>query len=806
MSWQDKIRNKKCKLCDLHKSAQHVCLMGSGPKKAKVMIVGEAPGAREDEAHRAFVGPAGQLLNEMLELARLRREDVYITNVVKCRPPGNRTPERVEIRTCSGEYLEAEVRKVRPDYILALGNPALQALLRRSGITRHRGDLGRYQDSVVFPTFHPAYILRSPQFRGDLEADFERFGRMVRGVQQDQETRIRTVRTRAQLESAIRFLRKQRVLSYDIETHEDRGYRPAWADDAAIISIGFTWTAGQAIVIPLYHQESPFHDNWREVATYIAKKLLDNDGVIYVGHNGKYDSNYILSVCGVPARLTFDTMLAAHMLDENRLKGLKPLSQTLLGVGAYAEDTRRLYWKPWRRVAIYNGKDTDYAYQLFLIFREQLKKPENRRIARVFVKLMMPASDALVRVEARGMWWDRERHDERFEQVLKQQDKNYQTILKYTKNKRINLRAPNQVGRWLFGELKLPMLELTPRGAPSTAESVLLRLARLRRKGKPVRALLEYRKLDKQISAYFNSYPRHADYKDRIHCRYKLYGTVTGRLSSENPNLQQVPRTPFMRGLFGAPKGWMFVEADYSQIELRLIAWVAQDPVMRRIFLTGGDPHLTTAMELTGRPAKDVQPEERKRAKGVNFGYAYGMGERKFIEYARDSYGLDVTPEESHESRETYFRTYAALPAWHDRQRRLVRQDGFVTSPFGRVRHLPQVWSGDKGVRHEAERQAINSPIQSCGSDLMLLSLVRLETLLRPRDAFIVGTVHDAINFQVRNEALDYYLPIIRETMEDTSVARQKFGVEPDVPIEVEVKYGQHWGEGRVWDPERSAV
>jgi uracil-DNA glycosylase family 4 len=794
MAWQDKIRNPKCRLCSLHEEAEHVCLMGTGSKRAKIMIVGEAPGAREDEEHRAFVGPAGQLLDEVLQRARLDRSDVYITNSCKCRPPGNRTPDRSEITTCSDAYLRAEIDKVDPDFILALGNSALYALTRRTGITRARADLTTVAGRKIFPVFHPAYILRQPQHRGDLDADFARFGQIIRGEDKAPKTKVRVVKTLGQLRGVCRILETQPEIAYDIETNELQ----EWREDSAIVSIAITTVPGESIFVPLWHRESPWKDDWQEVLR-ILKPIFERSDAKYIAHNGKFDARW-LAQFGIYVLQTFDTMLSAHMLNENRPKELKSLAQTLLGVPPWAEHKRNLQNMVMWRLALYNGRDTDYTFQLRDQFREEIRKPEERRSARVFVKLMMPASNALTRVERRGMWLDQERWEVRYAEALRIREGYREAMLKHvpkSKRRTINFNSHPQVAQWFFRDLELPILERTERGAPSTKESVLLQLAK--RHAAP-RAMLEYRRVEKWITTYFRPYGENHDKHSRIHTSYRLFGTVTGRLSSSGPNLQQVPRDKFVRSLLGAPRHWSFVEADYSQIELRIAAWLANESVMRRAFHTGADLHLQTAAATTGKFPGEITSEERKKAKAVNFGFLYGMGHRRFVDYALDNYDVEVTEEEAYATRERFFQAYPGLRPWHDRQRRLVQRYGFVSSPFGRMRRLPTVWSEDRGLRAEAERQAINSPVQSCASDFMLLSLIRLEDLLRPRVAFIVGTIHDAIGFQILNSEVDEYIPLIKRIMEDTKVAERKFGVRPSVPIEVEVKVGQHWGEGEVWN------
>jgi len=326
---------------------------------------------------------------------------------------------------------------------------------------------------------------------------------------------------------------------------------------------------------------------------------------------------------------------------------------------------------------------------------------------------------------------------------------------------------------------------------PSTAESVLLQLAAQHPAPK---LLLEYRGYKGHLEKV-TSWLEKADERGRVHTNYKLFGTVTGRLSSEDPNLQQVPREGIMRTCFGAPDGWAFVEADFSQVELRIAAMLSGDPTLRSVYLTGGDAHTKTASEVSGKAPGLLTKEERKKAKPVNFGFLYGMGSAKFTSYAFDNYGVKFSAAESEKVRNTFFETYPMLRPWHARQRRTVHRYGYVTSPIGRVRHLPNINSRDEGVRKDSERQAINSPVQSFASDLMLTAMVRLHYMLKAGEARIVGTVHDAILFEIRLDKLKKWLPVIKQTMEDVDVIRRWFGYDIDLPIVAEVSYGKYWGD-----------
>jgi DNA polymerase-1 len=565
-----------------------------------------------------------------------------------------------------------------------------------------------------------------------------------------------------------------------------------WEDNQRVVTLGVSWSEGRAAVIPIHHQS--VENNWYRVLREL-KPILEDKSKRFIAHNGKFDCKWLAKE-GIYVPLTFDTMIAAHLLDENRPKGLKILSQMLLGADDYDEDTKDCYNANLKRLAIYNGKDCDYTLRLYYIFREQLKKEP--RVARVFKKLMMPASDVFTRIELIGTYIDPERHAERTvtteETLLRIERFMNQFLPKGMET--INYNSPQQVALWLFTHLKLPILERTKTGAPSTAEGVLLRLAS---KHRAVEALLKYRKWSKYLSTYLRPYERR-DHKSRIHPSYRLTGTTTGRLSSAEPNLQQVPRSSFIRGIVGAPPGWQLMEADYSQIELRLAAWMANERTMLDVLAAGEDLHDNTARSIA--TSLRVKYDRVIWGKHPNFGLLYGMYPKKYVEYCRDNGGLEISLDEAEEVYDTFHATYPALRRWHRRQIRLAYRYQRVSSPIGRIRHLPDARNANDSVRMEAERQAINSPVQGLASDLMLFSAVRLAKILDPRRSRLVGSVHDQLLLEVREDAVGDIAPLVRRTMEDTTALKRVFGVRLEVPILVEIKVGTHWSEGTTFTPD----
>lgn len=770
-----------------------MCLVGDGPVPANIMVIGEAPGYREDEIGRPFSGASGRLLDEVLATYKLDREQAFVTNVVKCRPPENRTPKKkTEIDVCR-HYLDDEIAAVKPNFILLVGNSAL-SLVKKSGIMKHRGTWHTHEGAQVLGTVHPAAVLRNPSLRKVFETDIREFSRVVHDKPGTPAPRTFIVTNGNGLRRVCESILRAPAVAYDLETN---GF-DEFSETSSIATVNIAVRPDLAFVVPIEHPEASWKDPSRVLR--ILGNALTYTPAKRVAHNAKFDDRWLRSR-GLTINADFDTMLAAHILDENRFKSLKVLAPMILGVQQWALDMRdgAAMTTPLKKLAVYGGKDAAYTLGLYNEFKAELLQPENNRLKRIFKVLMMPASVALTDIEQTGLWLDQQRLAERRVQVQKEMDKLHKKLVKAVGHD-INWNSTQQLAAVLFDELKLPIIMKTAGGANSTAETVLLRLAA---EGHEVpQLILEWRKWMKYESTYLGNWAAKMHH-GRMHANYKIAGTVTGRLSSGKEegdkarglNAQQIPRDTFIRSVVGAPPGWKFVEADFSQVELRIAAHYAQEKTMLRIFHSDGDIHLETAVKVTQKPPEKITKEERKKAKGVNFGFVFGMGTNKFVDYARDSYGVTVTEPEAKRFRAAFFDQFPRLKPWHERQRRLARQYKRVQSAIGRVRHLPDVASGDKEVRAEAERQAINSPVQGLASDMMLLSLVTLHTMMPPDEAKIVGTVHDSILFEVREDVVDKWVPKIKETMEHLPL-QEKFGVSLTVPIKVDITVGTHWGEG----------
>ena len=717
------------------------------------------------------------------------------------------------------EDFKKNVDNVSPDAILAMGNESLFVSTGNSGIMKHRGEIKHDGIRPIMPTIALGAIERNPSQIQLLYADIRGLYAQVYGSPRRADSkphRIRVVKSVEGMEEFETICRESEAVAFDLETSSF----DEQAENAFVVSLGATTLRNGVLdcfAFPLCHRNSPVNDSWVD---YLQRACRAMAGVpIRIAHNAKFDCRWLVQFdAAVPCN--FDTMLAAHVLNENRFKGLKPLAQMLLDATPWSIDIASgKNAPPWytqhllRDILKYCAMDTWHTMRLYRLFEKELR--QDSRLHNLFTRLVMPASQSLVHIERRGVHVHRELLEAGADVVSSELSRIHNALMQYVPediaaSRRVNFN-PSNFARWfLFDHLGFPVLREGKVG-PSMAEDIMTRLAA--DYPHPVLDLMVERvKWQKFESSFFNPYQELITNESRLHTTFKLSGTVTGRLSSGKAdadkvtgsrksslrgiNLQQVPRDPLVRGIFGADAGWAFVEADYSQIELRVAAEISGEPTLRALYARGEDVHMAMAVRMTGKPPSQVTKEERKKAKAVNFGFLYGMGPSKFVETAWDNYGVKVTLEEAKAARAAFFAQFPELLRWHARQRRLAHKYKRVQSPLGRIRHLPDIVSQESGVVSEAERQAINSPVQAMASDMCLFSLVLLDRAFRKRAirASPVGTVHDSILFEVHDDDLLVALPLIKRVMENPPI-QENFGVQLSVPVVSDIAIGRAWGK-----------
>jgi uracil-DNA glycosylase family 4 len=793
--------NKSCDNCDLHRNATHVCIMGQGSLMADIMVVLDSPGFGEDKKGKALEGKMEKFVHSLLHEAGINPDDVYITNSVKCRPPEKKTIKASELKACS-EYLELEFKRVKPKYVLAMGSTSMKAVLGtgHGKITDAHGQVVEKDGMQVMPVFAPGVAFRDPKKLEPLKEDIKRFGQLSKGKQIGKpKLNFQVVKNFDNFNQMIEEIEKAKIASYDIETTSLNRF----GGKITMIGIGLR---KKQWILPLEIEGGPFYQKDREqkmmmeiLKEAMDKKVKKKTGKIgkktIVTQNGKFDNLWLRTHFKVRFDNTFDTMIAAYCLDENSPNGLKYLVRTIFGVTYDVDLDTKTGKGSLDKLYEYLAYDVYYTLELYYELKKRLKMDPPTYF--LFKKLMMPVFHAYENVQMEGVWIRQEQFKE-VEKTLNDRVAEIDAELaKIAKKEKLDIKnwgSAQQLGDVLFNQLKLPILDKTATGNPSTGESVLMRL---RDKHPVINLILERKGVKQQLSFFINGWKKRME-GNRLYPNFHIHTTVTGRTSSNDPNLQQVPRDKKIRSLIGAPPGWTLVEIDYSQAELRVVAHVSNDPRMLHIFRTAEiDIHSNTATKLNGLPPEKQDKESRKKAKAVNFGFVYGMGHFKFKDYARDNYGVTLTEREAMEWRKRFFEEYNYLPDWHEKQRRLARSFKQVRNLIGRLRRLPEIDSPDKGMVAEAERQAINSPIQSFASDLMLMSVIEVDSKIPKSRCRIIGTVHDAGLYIIKNEHINDIVPQIKKIMEKPELLKT-FGVNIKVPIVADVSVGD-WGNGKDW-------
>ena len=806
--------NPSCRECDLWRTCRVVCMAPTGPERPRFVVVGEAPGQHEDEEGIPFVGPAGKLLWETLAEYGIRRDEAHVTNVVKCRPPENRTPKRSEITACL-PYLRAELeylKSQKTSIILALGATAYRALGGKGGITEAAGVAYQWEGFTVFPALHPAAALRSPQAMQAFKEQMAHFARLLNGGPgRGLDTTVELIdapKGDALWRMVVKEPRHAELASFDLETTGLDEQAPG----ASIICISVSFRPGHAYVMLVDHPASRM--NHAEVKA-ILKELFRprRNGPIWIAHNGRFDVRW-LRAKGLPAPdLRRDTILMAHLLDENMPKNVEAVAARYLGrpgwkalmadhfaaIQRAMERGQAIPWPPLDALVPYAGIDADVELRLASLLWEKLSPAEKR-----VHDFLLQVGEVLNGVEQTGVHIARDDLTAVERQGEAEVDRAVQDFAKAAglSPDECNLGSWKWLAEVLFEKLDLPVVELTDSGGPATGEHTLRRL--MSYAPKVIEPLLRYRKWTKYLGSYIRPWRTLLDDRSRLRSSYNLTGTVTGRLSCTNlvrrgMSLHQIPRDSEIRSLISAPQGRVLISADYSQLELRVAAAIANEPRMLEAYQKGEDLHKLTAATVMQKPLEQVTKEDRQRAKAVNFGFLYGMGAKKFVRYAFDEYGLEFSLEEAEQIRERFFRLYRGLRPWHQQTEEFVRRHGYIRSPLGRTRHLPDVHSPDPGVQSEAIRQAINFPVQSTASDITLAAMVLFHRWLAETGApaRIVGQVHDSILVEVDENHADDMAQEIRRIMRDETppYLQATFGWRCTVPLDAEVQIGKHWGK-----------
>jgi DNA polymerase-1 len=609
-------------------------------------------------------------------------------------------------------------------------------------------------------------------------------------------TSYETVTSVERLKEWVAQAREQGFVAVDTETSD------LDANRADLVGFSLALEAGKAAYVPLQHRDEtdlfggglvkgqiPVND-----ALDALRPLMEDRSVLKIGQNLKYDW-IVFKRHGIDVQPYDDTMLISYVLDAGKgSHGMDELSRRHLGhspisfsdVAGTGRNKVTFDKVEITKATAYAAEDADVTLRLWQVLKPRLAA---ERRATVYETLERPMVDTVARMEMRGIMVDRQilsRLSGDFAQTLARLEDEIHEMA----GEKFALGSPKQIGDILFGKMGLPGAKKTPSGQWATPATLLDELAQA---GHELpEKILEWRQLSKLKSTYTDTLQEHMHPETkRVHTSFSLAATTTGRLSSSDPNLQNIPiRTEVgrkIRKAFVAPEGHKIISADYSQIELRLLAHIADIPQLQQAFAEGIDIHAATASAMFGVPLDQMTGDLRRQAKTINFGIIYGIS----------AFGLatrlGIGNAEASTFIKQYFERFPGIRTYIDETKRFCKDKGYVTTLFGRVCHYPQIKSSNPSERAGVERQAINAPIQGTAADIIRRAMIRMEDALKAErlSARMLLQVHDELVFEAPDDEIDATLPVISRVMTEAPFP----AVTLKVPLAVEARAAQNWDE-----------
>lgn len=597
-------------------------------------------------------------------------------------------------------------------------------------------------------------------------------------------SRYETLLTEADLNRWVEKLKQAKLFALDTET-DNLDYMAA-----NLVGISFALENGEAAYLPLQldYLGAP-KTLEKTTALALLKPVLENPAIQKVGQNFKYDLT-IFARNGIDVQgVAFDTMLESYVLNSTGRHNMDDLAKRYLGhqtitfeeIAGKGKNQLTFNQIPLEKAAEYAAEDADVTMKLQQVLWEKLSKEPT--LEKLFKEMELPLLGVLSRMERRGVLIDSDalflQSNEIANRLNELEEQAY--ILA---EQPFNLASTKQLQEILFDKLGLPVIQKTPKGAPSTNEEVLEELAFSHELPK---VLVEHRGLSKLKSTYTDKLPQMVNPQTgRVHTSYHQAVTATGRLSSSDPNLQNIPirneEGRRIRQAFIAREGFTVVAADYSQIELRIMAHLSQDQGLINAFTQGKDIHRSTAAEIFGVSLDEVTSEQRRNAKAINFGLIYGMSAFGL------SRQLGIGRADAQSYMDLYFKRYPGVQTFMHDIREKAKAQGYVETLFGRRLYLPDINSSNGMRRKAAERVAINAPMQGTAADIIKRAMIQLDQKLQnDPDIAMIMQVHDELVFEVRSEKVAFYSDLIKTQMESAA--------DLVVPLIVDVGQGTNWDE-----------
>ncbi|MNJ34131.1 DNA polymerase I [compost metagenome] len=631
----------------------------------------------------------------------------------------------------------------------------------------------------------------------EVQRDAKRAGQeiVVEAPEETVEAKYETILDQARFDVWLEKLRNAPLFAFDTET------TGLDAQQAQLVGLSFAVQAHEAAYVPLTHSYMGVPEQLdRDTVLLALKPLLEDPKKLKVGQNAKYDMN-ILANCAIGGDIAngilmqgvaYDTMLESYVLDSTATRhdmdslALKYLNHTTIGFTDIAgKGAKQLTFDQisLEQAGPYAAEDADVTLRLHQALQQKLAKTPS--VLPVLNDIEMPLVPVLAKIERQGALVDANllgiQSVELGEKLVQLEREAFDIA-----GEEFNLGSPKQLGVILYEKLGMPVLNKTAKGQASTAEAVLAELAEM---DFPLpKVLMQYRSLSKLKSTYTDRLPEQINPRTgRIHTSYQQAVAATGRLSSSDPNLQNIPiRTAEgrrIRQAFIAAPGYKLLAADYSQIELRIMAHLAKDEGLLHAFRNDLDVHRATAAEVFGVDLADVTTDQRRSAKAINFGLIYGMSAFGLAKQI----GVDRKQSQAYIDR--YFARYPGVLAYMERTRAQAAEQGFVETLFGRRLYLPEINAKNPALRKGAERTAINAPMQGTAADIIKRAMVAVDNWLTDSglDARVILQVHDELVLEVREDLVEQVREQIRPHMSNAAAL--------DVPLLVEVGVGANWDE-----------
>jgi len=766
------LKDEKCNECPFR---YHKYVGSDGPTDAKIFIIGEAPGAKEEKDGKPFVGGAGSVLNSLLSRAGIdRSKDVYIANVLKCRPPNNKidTPAAHKAIQCCTPKLTEELKRVKANVVVPMGNTALGALgYSDYRITHARGYIFPSDFGKVIPTFHPAYIMRQQHEFYTAWMDWLKIERhsKVRAIPSIME-RFRVTPKILDIEMFVLQVFNRLELGEDITLAVDLETFEGNPMDIPIKTVGLAINNTHALVIPFITQSG--NEYWQSHdekirAIMAIGKLLENPRITKMCHNALFDVLVLMNHGFTIEGPIFDTMLAQYLLYHPSAHSLEYL------VSVYTE------YPPWKlekgsddiSFREYNARDCVVLHMMKHDLERDLKDNGAEYVFNILMNVIKPTCQMMLN----GIPVDMTR----VLAVKTRLESELQSLalgIHAHAGVEFNINSSKQLADVLFKKLKFVSGVKTKSGSLSTAEDVIKKVS-LRYPQHPLPdMILEYKNKQKQLSTYIINLESNLHSDNRIRSSFKLHTAVTGRYTSSGPNLQNLPNRKdpggYIRGMYRAAPGRIIIEGDYSQAELMIFAVLANDEPWLKAFANGEDVHAQNMVDMIG----NYDPKHRTFIKNFVYGLIYGSEGGEIEKVAPKELMKSISVRGMLDNLQA---THPAIFQYREKIERQITDHKYVTNAFGRKR-----WYTNKPTKADI-RSAVNFPIQSTAADIMHLKTLKIAEVLEHMDLLILQ-LHDAYYIETFAGRRDIVAPRMKHVMEEPVHAPTGY----EFNLKVEIEYG----------------